>query len=173
MTPIPKPPKRQPRPRKCIARRAPVPRVSAKGRRCRTTRELLELRRDTRTANRLWSFLIEQDQGPLCQWYGVHGEIGCDAHHLREKGAHPATRWDLENGAWLSRPAHERMGQDKAANLYLALQLLGAERWEWLCARSVADVRERPADAVARLRAEVERRGLTAKARERGLWEDK
>lgn len=141
MNPIPKP-KRQPKPRKAIRRsRAPIARKSAR----KYARDL---------ADRLWSFLI-LESNPL------HVARPTDAHHLWPKSTHPEVRWSLANGVALRRSQHEWAHLKPENTEQLAYQLYG-ELWRSVlvaCARP----RERAADAVMRLRAEVVARGLADK----------
>jgi hypothetical protein len=165
---LPKPPRRGPAPRRYIARRATVPRRSARGRRRHTSAHLLELRAQERLADRLAAFLVEQREGVMAQDPGCIRR-GTDPHHLLPKSSHPNLRWDLDNLAWISRAFHDWLHAHRGEMPRFGLWALGRARWEALQQRAMSEPYERPADAVARLRGIVRDRGLARLAQERGL----
>lgn len=152
---LPKPTKRVRAP-KPLRRSRPIARRGAGQRRKRTPRAILDKRAGVKLADRLAAFLVRIRPTD-------------DVHHLLSKKAHPSVRWDLDNLVSVSRDVHDTLQQSAAENEGFAVAVLGRERWEALKARSVTDLRERPADAVVRLRGEARRRGLTSQARELGL----
>jgi hypothetical protein len=144
--------------------RRPIPRVHAGGKRSRVPEPLLRHRKLEELADALWS-LIVRSTSPLC--VRCRRRPVTDPHHLVSR-RYRALRWELDNGAPLCRACHCDVGEDGHENRLLAHDLVGPERWDaWQQYKRIG--RADPSLAVVALRYEVEKRGLTAQARERGL----
>jgi 5-methylcytosine-specific restriction endonuclease McrA len=115
-------------------------------------------------ADALWA-LIVRSTSPLC--VRCHIRPTAQADHLVSR-RYRATRWVISNGAPLCAGCHRLVTSDTYEHVRLAVALVGAERWEQLNVAKFCG-KVAPALAVVALRYEVEKRGLTAQARERGL----
>lgn len=114
---LPKPPPRQKRAPKPIARRTRIPRIGGGTH-----------GQKVRKANLLWRDLIRaKEPSGICP--RCHKRPWHDAAHIFGKGAHPRARFELMNGAPLCRPCHRRVDSDHEAKLEFAERYLGRERY--------------------------------------------
>lgn len=126
--PIPcEPAKPKPIPRRAVDRRARLVKRRAK------VARLPQIgggtyRQKVRKANELWRLLIyaKRPDGlcPRCFQRPWH-----DAAHIFTKGAYPAMRFELDNGAPLCRACHRRIDSDHKAKELFARAYLGEERY--------------------------------------------
>ena len=124
MTTQPKPSRRAPRQPRPIPRRARVRKIGA-GTHAQQVRK----------ANILWRDLIRAKE-PSCLCPRCLKRCWHDAAHIFTKGAYPAMRFELDNGAPLCRPCHRRIDSDHMAKLEFALRYLGLERYARLALMS-------------------------------------
>ena len=124
-SPQPKPAHRERAAPKAIPRRVNVRRIGA-GTHSQKVRK----------ANLLWRDLIRAKEPyglcPRCLLRPWH-----DAAHFFTKGAYPAMRFELDNGAPICRACHRRIDSDHEAKLEFAQRYLGPERYEALRLRAI------------------------------------
>ena len=115
-------------------------------------------------ADDLWALIVRSTTGSCAR---CHLRPAQQADHLVSR-RYRATRWVLSNGCPLCAGCHRLVTSDTHEHVRLAVQHVGAERWEQLnLAKYIGKVD--PATVVVALRYEVEKRGLIAEARRRGL----
>lgn len=73
-----------------------------------------------------WSQVVRLTSRGLCEC-GC-GRMGHAAHHIFGKKACPRTRFETNNGAWLTDGCHARMHRDHEANRSLGIKLMGGQR---------------------------------------------
>ena len=149
MTPLPKPARRGPKPRKPIRRSKSI--RSAKPRKAQ---------RQAHEADALWSRLV-RGRSALCErcWWA----IPTHAHHLISRRVR-ATRWALHNGAALCFECHDACHRGAGyalRNARLAVDLLGPKGWLELCERASRPSRVSTTDALQALLAEAAAREVS------------
>ena len=154
--PLEKPASRGPKPKVRIPRNARIRQHSL------TRHSKLE-----KLADDLWALIVRSTAARCarCRLRPVQ-----QADHLVSR-RYRATRWVISNGCPLCAGCHRLVTSDTQEHVLLALQHVGAERWEQLnIAKHCGKVD--PATAIVALRYEVEKQGLEREADARGLMRD-
>jgi 5-methylcytosine-specific restriction endonuclease McrA len=115
-------------------------------------------------ADDIWA-LIVRSTAPVCVRCKTRATAQAD--HLVSR-RYRATRWVISNGCPLCAGCHRLVTSDTHEHVRLAVQHVGAERWEQLnIAKHCGKVD--PATVIVALRYEAEKRGLIAEALRRRL----
>jgi hypothetical protein len=123
---FPKPRRVGPKPKRRLARRVHVKRVSAK-------------RGQVERADARWSVAIKATSGWECEWCGKW-QITMDAHHVYSKRAFPRLRYDLDNGVQLDRACHERAHRNPLS-FRAWFAAVDPERWRRLSSKAQRESR--------------------------------